>query len=40
MIKIVFDEEYIALSLETMSKAASAFGCELQIALVPRKIAK
>lgn len=36
----VFDEEYTALSLDTMSKAASAVGCELQIALVPRKLAK
>jgi antitoxin HicB len=36
----VFDEEYTSLSLETMSKAASAVGCELQIELVPRKIAK
>ena len=33
----VFDETYTALSLETMSKAASAVGCELQIALVPLK---
>lgn len=36
----VFDEEYTALSLDTMSKAASAVGCELQIALIPRKLAK
>ena len=35
----VFDEEYTALSLDTMSKAANAIGCELQIALVPKKIA-
>ncbi len=33
----VFDEDYTALSLDTMSKAASAVGCELQIALVPLK---
>ena len=33
----VFDEGYTALSLDTMSKAASAVGCELQIALVPLK---
>lgn len=33
----VFDEAYTALSLDTMSKAASAVGCELQIALVPLK---
>lgn len=36
----VFDEDYTALSLDTMSKAASAVGCELQIALIPRKLAK
>ena len=36
----VFDEEYTALSLDTMSKAAFAVGCDLQIALVPRKLAK
>ncbi len=36
----VFDEEYTALSLDTMSKAASAVGCELQISLIPRKLAK
>ncbi len=36
----VFDEDYTALSLDTMSKAASAVGCELQIALVPRKLAR
>lgn len=36
----VFDEEYTALSLDTMSKAAFAVGCELQIALVPRKLVK
>ena len=33
----IFDEGYTALSLDTMSKAASAVGCELQIALVPLK---
>lgn len=36
----VFDEDYTALSLDTMSKAASAVGCELQIVLVPRKLAR
>ena len=36
----IFDEDYTALSLDTMSKAANAVGCELQIALVPRKVAK
>jgi len=36
----VFDEEYTALSLDTMTKAAAAVGCELQIALVPRKVAR
>lgn len=36
----VFDEEYTALSLDTMTKAASAVGCDLQIALVPKKFAK
>ena len=36
----VFDEEYTALSLDTMTKAASAVGCDLQISLVPRKLAK
>ncbi len=36
----VFDEDYTALSLDTMSKAASAVGCELQIYLVPRKLVK
>ena len=36
----VFDETYTALSLDTMSKAASAVGCELQIALVPLKAKK
>lgn len=38
--KRVLDQEYTALSLDTMSRAASAVGCELQIALVPKKIAK
>lgn len=38
--KRVLDEAYIALSLDTMSRAASAVGCELQISLVPKKIAK
>ena len=36
----VFDEQYTTLSLETMSKAASAIGCELRLSLVPRKLAK
>ncbi len=36
----VFDEDYTALSLDTMSKAATAIGCDLQIALIPRKLAK
>lgn len=36
----VFDEEYTALSLDTMTKAASAVGCDLQISFVPRKLAK
>jgi hypothetical protein len=36
----IFDEDYTSLSLDTMSKAASAVGCELQIELIPRKIAK
>lgn len=36
----VFDEEYTALSLDTMTKAAAAVGCDLQIALVPRRSAK
>jgi antitoxin HicB len=36
----IFDEDYTSLSLDTMTKAASAVGCELQIALIPRKIAK
>ncbi len=36
----VFDEGYTALSLDTMTRAASAVGCDLQIALVPKKIAK
>lgn len=35
----VLDEEYTSLSLETMSKAASALGCELQISLVNKKSA-
>lgn len=33
----VFDELYTSLSLDTMTKAANAVGCELQIALVPRR---
>lgn len=36
----VFDEDYTSLSLDTMTKAASAVGCDLQIQLVPRKLAK
>lgn len=36
----VFDEDYTSSSLETMTKAANAVGCELQISLVPRKVAK
>ena len=36
----IFDEEYTSSSLETMTKAASAVGCELQISLVPRKVLK
>ena len=36
----IFDEEYISSSLETMTKAAVAVGCELQISLVPRKHVK
>lgn len=36
----VFDEEYTSLSLDTITKAASAVGCDLQIQLVPRKLAK
>ena len=36
----IFDEEYTSSSLDTLTKAASAVGCELQIALVPRKLAK
>jgi len=33
----VFDENYVSLSLETMTKAANALGCELHIALVKKK---
>lgn len=33
-----FNKDYTSLSLDTMTKAANAVGCELQIALVPRKI--
>jgi antitoxin HicB len=36
----IFDEEYTSSSLDTMTRAANAVGCELQIALVPRKFAK
>lgn len=36
----LFDEDYTSLSLDTMSKAASAVGCDLHIAFVPRKMAK
>lgn len=36
----VFDEDYISLSLDTMARAATALGCDLKVALVPRKIAK
>lgn len=32
----VFDEECTSLSLDTISKAATAVGCELQILLVPK----
>ncbi len=35
----VLDEEYTSLSLDTMSKAASALGCELQVSLVSKKSA-
>ncbi|HRK06606.1 MAG TPA: hypothetical protein PLZ57_02455 [Pseudobdellovibrionaceae bacterium] len=33
----VFDEDYTSSSLETLTKAAIAVGCELHISLVPRK---
>ncbi len=36
----VFDEKYTSLSLDTMSRAASAIGCELKLFIVPRKQAK
>jgi hypothetical protein len=36
----VFDEEYISLSLDTMARVATALGCDLKVALVPRKFAK
>lgn len=36
----VFDEDYVALSLDTMARAATAIGCDLKVALVPRKLAK
>ncbi len=36
----VFDEDYISLSLDTMARAATALGCDLKVALVPRKFAK
>lgn len=36
----VFDEDYVALSLDTMVRAATAIGCDLKVALVPRKLAK
>ncbi len=36
----VFDEDYISLSLDTMARAATALGCDLKVALVPRKLAK
>jgi len=36
----IFDEDYTSLSLDTMTKAAQAVGCDLQIALIPRKLAK
>lgn len=36
----IFDEDYTSSSLETMTRAANAVGCELQISLVPRKLAK
>lgn len=36
----VFDEEFTSLSLDIMTKGASAIDCDLQIQLVPRKLAK
>lgn len=36
----VFDENYISLSLDTMARAATALGCDLKVALIPRKFAK
>ncbi len=36
----VFDQDYISLSLDTMARAATALGCDLKVALVPRKLAK
>ena len=36
----VFDEKYISLSLDTMARAATAIGCDLKIALIPRKMVK
>lgn len=36
----VFDENYIGLSLDTMARAATALGCDLKVALIPRKFAK
>ena len=36
----VFDKDYISLSLDTMARAATALGCDLKVALVPRKLAK
>ncbi len=36
----VFDQDYISLSLDTMARAATALGCDLRVALVPRKLAK
>ena len=36
----VFDEDYISLSLDTMARAATALGCDLKVALIPRKLAK
>jgi antitoxin HicB len=36
----VFDQDYISLSLDTMARAATALGCDLKVALVPKKLAK
>jgi outer membrane protein assembly factor BamE (lipoprotein component of BamABCDE complex) len=36
----VFDQDYISLSLDTMARAATALGCDLKVALVPRKLVK